>query len=281
MIVSASRRCDIPAFFAPWFFERLKAGYALTANPYNPAQVRRVSLTPDEVDAFVFWSRNPAPLLEGAERLKNYLCLFQQTVTGFDKDLEPGLPPLAFRLSALEHASDIFGAAHVRWRYDPIGLSEKYTLAHHIERFTRLADRLCTRVDGCTISFLDEYAHIKKAIAAAGLRPPDADERLELGIRLSAIAHERNMPLYACAEEALPGVLPAACIDGAWIAHLKGSPVKFTKDTGQRPGCRCAKSVDIGRYSRCAHGCLYCYATKSPEAARRNIAAHDPAAEML
>ena len=264
MIVSVSRRTDVPAFYSPWFFRRLEEGYALVRNPMNPRQVSRVSLLRQDVDAFVFWTKNPLPMLERLPALEPYPYCFQFTLTAYGRDVEPGIPSKGEVLvPAFRRLSRAIGPHRVIWRYDPIFLSDSYTPAYHLRFFEALAQRLSGYGETCVISFLDFYRSTRKRMAGLGLWEPQEDQLRELAAALAAIARRYGFRMTACAEAldlSGAGISPARCIDPALLERIAGRPIPAGKDRNQRPLCGCAASVDIGAYSSCPGGCRYCYA---------------------
>ena len=66
VIVSASRSTDIPAFYADWFFHRLKVGYSAWTNPFNGV---KSFVSFEKCRFIVFWSKNPKPLLAHLDKL--------------------------------------------------------------------------------------------------------------------------------------------------------------------------------------------------------------------
>lgn len=255
MIVSASRRTDIPAHFAPWFLERVRAGWTMVANPMNPRQVRRVDLTPAAVDGFVCWTKNPLPMLPVLKELAGeYAFVFQFTLNAYGPDVEPGVPEPENRVEALRQLADILGPERVEWRYDPILVSPDYPAEFHLRAFERLARQIAPSARGCTVSFVDFYRGVRKRLAALGAVELDLEQRSALALALADIAAAQNLPIRACCEAGLP--LPQAhCVQAADF----GLPEN--RDPHQRPACGCARSVDIGAYRTCPAGCAYCYAT--------------------
>lgn len=158
MIISASRRTDIPAFFSDWFLNRLREQYAYVRNPVNLHQVSRISLSPDLVDCIVFWSKNPAPMLTKLSALENYMYYFQFTLNGYEKDFEANLPALTERIETFQKLSGYIGKERIIWRYDPIIVNHKYTVDRHIETFKYLTAQLAPYTEKVTISFVDLYA---------------------------------------------------------------------------------------------------------------------------
>ncbi len=256
MILSVSRRTDIPAFYFPWFLNRIQAGFCLVPNPFRPAQVARVSLAPADVDAFVFWSKNPAPLLPHLDALeaRGYRFYFQFTLTGYDQRLEPNLPSLAERIATFRALARQTAPWRVVWRYDPILLSSWTPAPWHRETFRRLADQLAGFTTRVVVSLLDVYRKTRRRLApltqagnAIVWTPEAAPETHALLADLAAIAQEHGLRIQTCAER--PdfqdvGVPPGACIDPALLAQL-GRPVALPKDPGQRPLCLCVTSRDL------------------------------------
>jgi len=279
MIISASRRCDIPRFRFDWFMQRLEAGYVDVSNPFNAAQIRRVSLKPEDVEFLVFWTRDPRFLLDA--QLDEYPFYTMITLTGYPKILEPDVPPTGEIIQAMKALSQKLGRKRVIWRYDPIFFSSLTDTAFHCRNFAELAAGLNGFVDRVIISIYDEYAGAKRRLsviekeqqvevfphaARDGRLPPDLKT---LVAELSRIASEAGMEMRSCAEAddlSGLGVKPGACIDGDLINELLGGKDSLSqinsKDKNQRPNCRCVSSVDIGCYGSCPAGCVYCYAQR-------------------
>ena len=284
MIVSASRRTDIPAFFMPWLVNRLREGYALVRSPYSPRRVSRVPLTPDVLDAMVLWSKNPLPMLLHLDALRDVPYYVQFTLTPYGRDIERNLPEKGILLDGFCELSRRIGPERLVWRYDPILINAKWTSDVHLAAFARMAGRLAGCTDTCTVSFLDHYRCMEKACAPLELYTPMPEVLTELLAKMADIAAQNGMQLTTCAEspELLPpGVSPARCIDPARLEKLLGCPLKLPRDANQRPDCGCARSVDIGCYNTCGNGCLYCYANWSDASIQRQRALYDPSSPLL
>ncbi len=294
MIISASRRTDIPAFYGEWMINRLRAGFCRVANPFNPTQVSRVSLAGDDVDAIVFWTKDVGPFLPriaDLERLGHPYC-FLYTLNDYPSALEPNLPPFEQRLAVFRELSARIGPERVSWRYDPIVLSERMDAECHRERFRYIAKALSGATHRVIVSLVDFYRkterrlrEVEQATGDSFVRAPTHDPCLpELADGLVRIASECGMRIQSCAEDARVtacGIEPGACIDGDYLQRVFGIDVPARKDRGQREACRCVASRDIGATDSCLHGCAYCYSTRSHAAARARHARHDPRADML
>ncbi len=285
MIISASRRTDIPSFYSEWFFTRLKEGDVLVRNPMNPHQIGKVSLSPEVVDGIVFWTKNPLPMLGRLPELERYLYYFQFTLNAYGRDVEPGLPSKKdILIPAFQHLSKSIGRERVVWRYDPIFFSEEYTVDYHCKSFRAVAARLGEYTEKCTVSFLDLYRHIARTVRRLDIRPGTAEQQLQLLQKFSEIAGEYGFCIDTCAEEpgfdAL-GIPHARCIDRERLERLGNCRMPVPKDPNQRPACGCAASIDIGAYNTCPNGCLYCYANHSLGAAGTRMQAHRPDSPLL
>lgn len=172
MLLSVSRRTDIPAWYADWFFRRLAEGFALVPSPRAPHRLHQISLNPDVVDGIVFWTKNPLPMLPRLKELEHYLTVFQFTLTGYSPEAEPALPDKdTVLIPAFQRLSRALGPRRVIWRYDPIFFTREYTEEWHLVRFEQIARRLQGYTETCVISFLDEYqgtrARMRPLIPAA------------------------------------------------------------------------------------------------------------------
>jgi len=280
MILSASRRTDIPAFYSTWFCNRLKEGFLLVRNPMNRQMVSRICLDPDLIDGIVFWTKNPAPMLDKLENLNGYSYYFQFTITAYGPDLEPNLPPKEQVITTFNRLSRSLGTQRVIWRYDPILLAGSINEAFHYQRFRNLAQRLQT--ERCIISFLDMYDKCKRNLAGRNIQAIDQTAMQRIVGNLKEIAHQYRIRLFSCAEPLLfDGLQSASCIDPKLIAAICRYPIPLKKDPNQRKHCLCAQSIDIGAYHSCNHLCLYCYANADAASVLRNAERHDPDSPLL
>lgn len=294
MIISASRRTDIPALYPEWFMNRIREGFALVQNPFNTRMVSRVDLSRSHVDAIVFWTRNARPMLGYLDELDRagYRYYFQYTLTAYPPVLEPRLPSPANAIAAFRELSRAVGPERVVWRFDPVIVSDVTSEEWICNNFDNIASELHGFTENVVVSFADFYAkvarNLHRATAATGVGFYDVHEDpgmlLRIASRLAQAARTRSMRISACAEGIDLGGLGIAagkCISDELISRLFDITVTGEKDRHQRKACRCVESKDIGRYDTCVHGCVYCYANGGGAATARNYAAHDPGGEAL
>ncbi len=285
-IISASRRTDIPAYYAQWFVNRLRAGYCVVPNPFNRNQVSRISLAPKDVLAIVFWTRNSRPLLPFLDELdhRDYRYYFQYTVMNNPRSIDPHGPSLHAALETFHSLANRIGADRVIWRYDPIIFTETTDAKFHQQTFETIADKLEGFTHRCVISVVDNYrkaqGRLRKLSRQEGFRlqgyVAEVHEPMLLALRKTA--EERGMDLTSCAEDidlSPLGIKPGKCVDDELIRRVFGVTVENRKDKSQREACGCVESRDIGVYDTCLMGCRYCYATSSFDKALANYKAHD------
>lgn len=292
MIISCSRRTDIPAMYSKWFMNRLAAGFCTVPNPMNIKQVSRISLQPEDVDVIVFWSKNPAPLIPYLPELdaRGYRYYFQFTLNGYDRMIEPDIPELAAGIEVFRILSKLIGSDRVIWRYDPIILTSKTDVDYHLERFSFIARALAGFTRRVVVSIVDRYRkneHGFREMDDSGYEIRQDSMRpgtLELLFsNLVKISQQASLQIQSCAEEIdlRPfGVSPGKCIDNAFIERAFGLQVSAAKDPAQRPACGCIKSRDIGIYNTCLLGCRYCYATNRTRVVNM-VLQHDERAPSL
>lgn len=279
LIISASRRTDIPSCYPEWFFNRIKEKYVLVRNPMNMHQISKINLSPDVVDCIVFWTKNPLPMIKKLDNLKDYNYYFQFTLNSYSSDVEPNVPDKNdFIIPAFQYLSDKIGAEKVIWRYDPIFLSKKYTIDYHIKHFEMIAKRLKGYTCKCTISFIDLYKNTIKNIKDLDLIVMTDEDKRRLALELSKIAFSYGLKMDTCAENIELGefnITHAKCIDDKLIERIFGFKLNAKKDKNQRKECGCVSSIDIGMYNTCPNGCRYCYANYNNGLVKKNIEKHD------
>ena len=282
MIINTGQRTDIPAFYAEWFANRLKAGFVLVRNPYDPKTVTRYRLTPDVVDLIGFCTKNPAPMLPYMDLLRPFGQFWYVTVTPYGKDIEPQVPDKRRVLESFIRLSGAVGPERTGWRYDPILISGDWPVERHIKAFAYMAEKLSGYTRTAVISFIDLYEKTKRNYPE--VRPVAREERIALGKAMAEIAGRCGMTLRPCAEgdELAPfGADCSGCMTVAMYEQALGQRLKVPRARPARKECACWLGGDIGAYNTCGHLCRYCYANYDAETVRRNMAAHDPESPLL
>ena len=282
MIINTGQRTDIPAFYSEWFANRLKEGFVCVRNPYDPQQVSRYRLDPSVVDAIGFCTKNPAPMFPYMDLLKDYGQYWFVTLTPYGRDIEPNVPDKHLMISRFKQLSDIVGVSCVGWRYDPILLSEKYTVEYHLRAFEQIASALKGYTETVVISFIDLYPKVRKNFPEA--REVPKETRLLLGKEIIRIATACGMTVKPCAEGdelAAYGADCSGCMQISDYEKAIGKRLNAPKRKGARDACSCYLSCDIGAYDTCRHLCRYCYANTEPEAVLKHSRLHDPASPFL
>ena len=285
MILSVSRRTDIPNYYSEWFYNRIKEGFLCVRNPMNYHQISEIKITPDLVDCIVFWTKNPLPMIERLDELNKNNYYFQFTLTGYAKDIEMNLPnKKTSMIPIFQELSRKIGKQKVIWRYDPIFFSERYTVDYHLKAFESIAKALNGYTEKCVISFVDIYPKNKKNMNKIAMYDLDEEALKNFAKKLWRIADENHMEIGSCAEKidlGECGIVHNSCIDKELIEKIIGCRLKAKKDKNQRTECGCIESVEIGAYNTCKNGCVYCYANYSPKSVETNSAKHDPMSPLL
>lgn len=294
MIISASRRTDIPRFHSDWMLGRIREGFVDVRNPMFPTQVSRYSLSPDIVDGIVFWTKDPAPMLSKLDAFSEYNYYFQFSLTSYGKDVESGLRDKHDLIRTFKELAAKIGPERVMWRFDPILLNGKYSPEYQMRAFTTIATELKGCTEKVTISFIDEYNFGGRSIyKSVGTNGVTAEQQNSLAERMATVAHECGMAIDTCAEAVdlqRYGIQHARCVDSrvferigdCRLSRLKTRYEELAKDKAQRKECCCIDSIDIGWPNTCANGCKYCYATTSSEQLARNLSQLcDPTSSLL
>lgn len=285
-IISASRRTDIPAFYSQWFSNRLKKGHCKVYNPIS-GESRRISLHPEDVDAFVFWTKNILPFLQTLQELKKPFVV-QHTINNYPRVFEPNVGSLPATLRWARYLGETYTSESLVWRYDTIILSSITDGEWHRKNFKGLCRALQGFTEEVTVSFLQDYPKASERLSLLSrehsfeLWKPGLSEITELLSDLATISSGHGIQLSICSqpEYLIEGVKKAVCIDSERLQKISGVEIK-AKKKGTRKACGCHQSTDIGLYNSCLHGCAYCYAVKDPKKAMKSYLKHDPNAESL
>lgn len=285
MLLFVSGRTDIPAFYAEWFMNRVRAGFVDVRNPYYARQVTRYRLSPDVVDCLVFCTKNPAPLLPHLPELcaRGFALYVFVTITPYGTEIEPNVPPKPAVVDATLALGAAIGKPNVCWRYDPIFVDETYSVSAHIRSFRQLAESLRPATERCIISFVDLYEKTKRNFPAVQ-EVSYADQQF-LAQAFSRVGAQTGIRVETCAEQvdlSAFGVAAGACVSRAVIECSAGFPLVASLPAQHlRRHCGCIATHDIGAYNSCPHGCRYCYANDDAALVRKNAALHDPQSSFL
>ena len=283
MIINTGQRTDIPAFYSKWFMDRIHEGYVLVRNPYYPELVTKFLLNPEVVDVIGFCTKNPRPMLPYLEELKPFGQFWYVSITGFEQDYEPNVPPIDQVIEDFKTLSNAIGPSAVGWRYTPIILDQTYTAKRHIETFERIASSLEGHTELVAFGFVDLYPKMMK------LHPDifDTDDatKIEIAQAMQSIAKKHHMQLRLCSKEkwlARYGIDVEGCMRVQdYEKSIDASLEVKQKMEARKNYCACYLSNDIGAYNSCLHLCRYCYANGSEREIRQNYANHDDASPLL
>lgn len=283
MIINTGGRTDTVQYYSEWLLNRFAAGYVLARNPLFPNKVSCYELSPDKVDCVVFCSKNYRPILPRLHEITGrFPTYFYYTITAYGKEIEPGVPSIEESIETLVELSRLVGPQRLAWRYDPVLLTETYTIQRHLETFASMAQRLAPHIDRCIFSFVEMYKKLE--VNMPELLPLSTQDMDALAKGLGGIAAEYGILLQTCGTNgdfSRYGIRPSGCMTLDILGRANGIVYKNRKHKGTRQGCHCIESRDIGAYDSCLNGCKYCYANKTPWKAFANFKLHDPASPML
>lgn len=282
MIINTGMRTDIPAFYSEWFVNRLKEEWVYTRNPYNPNAVTKYSLSPGVVDVIAFCTKNPEPMLAYMDMLKPYNQYWFVTITPYGKEIEPNVPSKEKVMEDFKRLSNEIGVDSIGWRYDPIMITDSYTLERHIAEFEQMVENLAGYTRTCVISFIDLYEKVKRNFPQA--KEVKFLERIQIAKEFVRIGKKYDMVIRSCAEgeELTPyGVDCRGCMTVETFETAIHGKLCVPKRKSQRTECACVLGNDIGQYDTCGHLCKYCYANTRADIVRDNMRRHNPNSPLL
>lgn len=283
MILNTGGRTDIVQYYNKWLLKRFKEGFVYSRNPLFPNKVIRYELTPDKIDCVIFCSKNYEPILQNLHEITDkFHTYFYYTITAYGKDVEPGVPAIEKSIDTLLKLEDIVGSNKIAWRYDPVLLTEKYTIDYHLETFDNMAKQLSGHVDRCIFSFVEMYKKLEKNMPEIILLTEE--NRDFIAKHLAEIAGKYGLLLQTCGtDESFTryGIHLSGCVTLDILGKANNIVFKDLKHKGMRQGCHCIESRDIGAYDTCLNGCKYCYANKNPQKAFDNYKYHNPDSPLL
>mgnify|MGYP004463858617 FL=1 len=283
MILNTGCRTDIPAYYGEWFYNRIREGFVLARNPYRPEQVLKYRLDPAVVDALCFCTKNPQPMLSRLGELNAFRQFWFVTVTPYGREIEPLVPEKARVLESVRQLSAWVGERAVGWRYDPVFITERYSLEYHLRSFERMSAALSGYVNSCVVSFIDLYEKTRRNFPQAKAVSPDEQKRLIQAF--VEIGRKHRISIRTCCENAdlaqygadVSGCMTRAVLEKALDCRLNVPKSKKSP----RAECDCLLGADIGMYNTCPHGCVYCYANYDRRTVEQNFQQHDPHSPLL
>lgn len=280
MILFASGRTDIPAFYSNWFINRVKAGFVDVRNPFNQKLVSRIYFS--DVDLIMFCSKNPLPMINKLKMLK-VPVLFHVTITSYGKDVEPNIPDKRLIIEGVKKLSLVLGIDNVVVRYDPIFLSDKYNVDYHIKAFDKLCKNLNGYVNKIIVSFMDEYKNVRSNKNILKYRAFTREDYKKIGEAFSKSAYDNGMSVQTCFEDedlTQYGFVKGECLSHELAYILTGKKFK-SSNVRKEKKCECVQMVDIGDYNSCMHMCKYCYANYDEKVVSSNFERHDDNSSLL
>ncbi|MTI67043.1 MAG: DUF1848 domain-containing protein [Firmicutes bacterium] len=279
MILSVSRRTDIPYYYSEWFINRLKEGFVYVRNPMNYHQVSEIDLSKNNIDCIVFWTKNAKNIIPKLNKLSEYNYYFQYTLTPYDNNIEKNLNKKDAFNNFIK-LSKLIGKHKVILRYDPIIISENITKEYHYKKFNNLLKNLSKYTEKCIISFLDMYKKTKNNLKNTNIIKISNNEKIEIVKSLKQISDKYNIKLESCCED-LEIINNGKCVDDILISDILGFDIKVNKDKNQRSKCNCIESIDIGTYNTCKNNCIYCYSNYSYSSVIKNVKKHNKYSPLL
>ncbi len=286
MIVSVSRRTDVPAFFGDWFIDKVQKGFVLVQSPYDNSLLYKVLLNPKVVDCFVFMSKNPAPFLPHLNYLdaQGYKYFFHFTLNPYDKSIEKNLPNKVALVETFKALSKRIGKEKVHWRYDPIIFGEEMGIAYHLCQFENFCNLLSSYTEKCFVSFLDFYPKVSKILSKNKFYAPTETAKIELLGKMETIAEKSGIELNMCGDAndySHLGIKNDGCFSLGYLQNLLGEELQIGKDKSGRADCRCVEAVDVGTYGVCSHKCIYCYANGTSAEMDYKLSDYNPKSPIL
>ncbi len=282
MILNTGSRTDIPAFYSEWFMNRIREGFVMVRNPFDPHMVIRYDIDPETTDIIVFCTKNPKPMLEHIDELKDHRMYWNVTITPYGKEIEENVPNKKEVMDSFIELSKKVGVNSVVWRYDPIFISERYSLDYHLLIFEKMAKYLQGYCNACIISFIDLYEKTRRNFPE--VREVSRQDQEYLTERFVKIAARYGMRIRLCHEDRELerfGADASGCLSRKVLEEATGLKLKENRGNFTRQGCECLLGNDIGAYNSCMHYCRYCYANYDKKIVAENRRLHDPKSPLL
>lgn len=283
MILNTGARTDIAQYYSEWLFKRFEEGFVYTRNPLFPNKVTKYELSPDKIDLVLFCSKNYKPILPRLREITDkYRTYFHYTITAYGSEIEPYVPSIDNSIQTLINLANMVGKQRLTWRYDPILLTEKYTIDIHAKTFEYIASRVAPYINNCVFSFVEMYKKLEKNMPE--IIPFTENDKAIIAQILGDIAKKYNISIQTCGTNgdfSKYGIKSSGCATLELLGKANGCEFKDIKHKGMREGCHCIESRDIGAYDTCLNGCKYCYANQNPQKAWEMNKLHNPNSPLL
>lgn len=281
MVVNVSGRTDVVAFYMDWFMKRLDEGFFLVRNPFCKNLVHRIDC--EDIDLLVFCTKNPEPLLKNLSSI-SIPFIVHVTITPYGMDYEPNVPNKKSTIEVVKRLARIIGKDKIYIRYDPIILSEKYTVEEHIKLFRSIVESLKGCTNSIIVSFVDDYKNVQKNMEVLKKREPSEEDYALIGKSFVEIASENDMTVQTCGEVNTLfeyGFIQEDCVTSELVERLTGKVIKEKWHARSDKNCNCIHMYDIGDYNSCKHMCKYCYANYNEDEIQKNVLKHDVDSPIL
>lgn len=283
MIINVSERTDIVQYYTKWLLNRFEDGNVLVRNPIYNDTVYSYDLNPELVDCITFCSKNYKPLMNNIDFfIDNYNTYFFYTITAYGNDIEPGVPSTDKSIKTLIRLSEIVGKKRLVWRYDPVLLTDKYTVNYHIDAFDKMASEISSYVSHCIFSFVDVYKKLERNFPE--LISFSEDDKNEILFNMGKIAESHDLTLQVCASDmdySRYNIRNDCCRNADVIGSANDIEFKKMNHKGNRKFCHCVEHRDIGEYNTCLNKCKYCYANRNPRIPYKKYSFHNPDSPIL
>ncbi len=283
MILNTGGRTDTVQYYSDWLLNRFKEGFVYSRNPFYPSKVNKYELSPEKIDVVVFCSKNYEPILNRLQEITDrFNSYFFYTITAYGTDVEPRVPSIDKSIETLVKLEQIVGSKRIAWRYDPVLLTEKYTIERHLKTFEYMAKELNAHIDRCIFSFVEIYKKVEHNMPE--IKSLTEEEKDSIARGLGEIAKKYNIHLQTCATNGdykKYGIFSSGCITLDILGKANNLNFRRLKHNGMRKYCNCIESRDIGAYNTCPNGCKYCYANSTPKKALENFKLHDKNSPIL
>ncbi len=283
MILHTGTQVDVPATYSEWLYQRIQEGFVLVRDSADPTQVTKYLLQPELIDALVFPTRNPAPMLERMEELAEFRQYWQVSISPYERLKHKDRLPTEQVLDAVNRLAQEVGPYAVAWRYEPIMIDRTYSMAYHLLEFEKMANALAGSTHRCVISF--DAPMLKKSKVGSGFRQVTRPERETIVGELIRVGKKYGMEIAVCDESedlSAFGIDTSGCMTAPVLERITGYALVLPKSR-KKPTAGCAPLAGVDITGGCVRGCTYRFAFSLEEAENRETdqRIHNPLSPFL